>query len=148
MSVGTMSIDGVQVAEIESFSFEPTVEAPIGTVTGPMLSPGMYHSITLPVSIRNEAMSRPLRLCPKGRWVHWAEGRMYLVRGRAAGYVSDSYAVCWTVDGSAVHNKRNRRRCESKRWVERTHAEAWYREEMHRRWVFAMGFRVEGEANR
>ena len=144
MSIGTLSIDGVQVAEVESFTFEPTVEPAGDWPAGPMLSPSVYHSITLPISMRNDAMSLPLRPCPKGRWVRAAlGGRAYIVRGRAAGFVNGSFAICWTVDGSTIHDKRDRRRCESKRWVEKTHAEAWYREEMRRRWIFAMGFRVE-----
>lgn len=143
-SVGTVSVNGVQVAEIESFEFTPKVETPVAV---PNLGRGsFYHSITLPVQMRVDMMGAPLRPLPRLRWVHRGNHLVCMLRRREVGIVLGAFAMCGTDGGRRLINRRQgRRRCESKRWVERAVSEAWYREQMSRRWYVAMGFQVEGE---
>lgn len=140
MTVGTLIIDGEKVADLDSFEFTPTVEAPVDWMTRPMLPAGMYQAITLPFAVPEPTHVRQV---PKGRWVGGIkdapDARVYVVSGRRVGLVRGPLAMM-APRGSAI--KLSNRRCESKRWVERTYAEAWYREEMWFQRLRAMGWRT------
>lgn len=139
MSVGTVSVDGVQVAEVESFSFVPA-DNPPADWSVPSVLPGLYHSVALSFTVPEPTY---IRQVPKGHWSHKINrGIAYVVRGFVVGIVDGPFGMCETSAGRTMSMKQGRRRCESKRWVERTYAEAWYREEMWRRMAVAMGFRV------
>lgn len=143
MSVGTVSIDGVQVATVESFEFTPKVEAPVDWITGPVLPAGMYRAVTIPFAVPEVTHVRQV---PKGRWVRWGNRRVaYKVRGIVVGIVAGSQAECASLSGGIISFKARRRRCESKRWVEKTYAEAWYREEMWFQRLRAMGWKTTAD---